>query len=167
MLVCRPERKTSEEERTVKILRHPRWRCTASSQASEHWAFSPEKGTPGFITFIASCSGSLSESPSRQRETLLFSCFTQPTRARVGRVKTFLEFLHIGFQSCMSPRQVEGEPGAHCSGRREVTRALREAGAAHSTPETVHRWAGLPRGRARSRRRAPHISRGCSWRRCS
>lgn len=52
-------------------------------------------------------------------------------------MKTFLEFLHIGFQSCTSPRQVEGEPGAHCSGRREVTRALREAGAAHSTPERL------------------------------
>lgn len=66
---------------------------------------------------------------------MFFSCFTQPTRARVGHVKTFLEFLHTGFQSCTSPRQVEGEPGAHCVCRREVARALREAGSAHSTPE--------------------------------
>lgn len=45
-----------------------------------------------------------------------------------------------------------------------MTRALREAGAAHPLQRDCPQVGRLTAGSGTSRRRAPHISRGCSWR---
>lgn len=156
MLVCRPERKTSEEERDSKFCITPDG-DVPHVPGYRHWAFL--RRTPGFNTVIAPCSGSLSESPSPAGETLFSPASPSPLEPGWDG-KAFLEFLHIGFQSCPTEPQASGRGARYSLQRQERSDQSPQGGAeaAHSTPERLSTGGRLTAkfGHAAGRR-APHI----------